>query len=80
MEPGLFAHNILPQNESLNIPSARDRTGSRQQRIGLAIRGDTRAVRGILLDLDGVIYVRDTLLPGSVDAKSKIEAAGIRLN
>jgi ribonucleotide monophosphatase NagD (HAD superfamily) len=50
-----------------------------QQRIDLAIRGETRAVRGILLDLDGVVYVRDTLLPGSLDAISKIEAAGIRL-
>jgi hypothetical protein len=26
-----------------------------QQSFGLAIRGDTRAVRGILLDLDGVV-------------------------
>jgi hypothetical protein len=51
-----------------------------QQISGLATRGDTRAVRGILLDLDGVVYVRDTLLPGSLDAISKIEAAGIRLN
>ena len=38
-----------------------------QQRIGLSIRGDTRAVHGILLDLDGVVYVGDTLLPGSLD-------------
>lgn len=34
-----------------------------QQGSGLAIRGDTRAVRGILLDLEGVVYVRDRLLP-----------------
>jgi ribonucleotide monophosphatase NagD (HAD superfamily) len=33
----------------------------------------------IVLDLDGVVYVRDTLLPGSLDTISKIEAAGIRL-
>jgi HAD superfamily hydrolase (TIGR01458 family) len=50
-----------------------------QQGIGLAIRGDTRPFRGILLDLDGVVYVRDTLLPGSLDAISKIKASGIRL-
>jgi HAD superfamily hydrolase (TIGR01458 family) len=50
-----------------------------QQGIGLAIRGDTRPVRGILLDLDGVVYVRDTLLPGSLDAISKIKVSGIRL-
>ncbi|MFZ3328837.1 MAG: hypothetical protein WA231_24525 [Methylocella sp.] len=50
-----------------------------QQGSGLAIRGDTRAVRGILLDLEGVVYVRDTLLPGSRDAISRIQAAGIPL-
>jgi ribonucleotide monophosphatase NagD (HAD superfamily) len=50
-----------------------------QQISGLAIRGDTPAVRGILLDLVGVVHVRDRLLPGSLDAISKIEAAGIRL-
>src|SRR5437016_2463953 len=76
-EPGLFAQNSPRQNESLNIPSARNRARSMQQGNGLAIRRDTRVVRGILLDLDGV--VRDTLLPGSLEAISKIEAAGIRL-
>jgi ribonucleotide monophosphatase NagD (HAD superfamily) len=50
-----------------------------QQGSGLAIRGDTLAVRGILLDLEGVVYVRDTLLPGSRDAISRIQAAGIPL-
>ena len=50
-----------------------------QQGSGLAIRGDTRAVRGILLDLKGVVYVRDTLLPSSLDAISRIQAAGIPL-
>jgi ribonucleotide monophosphatase NagD (HAD superfamily) len=50
-----------------------------QQGSGLAIRGDTHAVRGILLDLEGVVYVRDTLLPGSLDAISRIQAAGIPL-
>jgi len=43
-----------------------------QQGSGLAIRGDTRTVRGILLDFEGVVYVRDTLLPGSLDTVSKI--------
>ena len=50
-----------------------------QQGSGLAIRGDTRAVHGILLDLERVVYVRDTLLPGSLDAISRIQAAGIPL-
>ena len=50
-----------------------------QQGSGLAIRGDTRTVRGILLDLEGVVYVRDTLLPSSLDAISRIQAAGIPL-
>ena len=50
-----------------------------QQGRGLAIRGDTRTVRGILLDLERVVYVRDTLLPGSLDAISRIQAAGIPL-
>jgi HAD superfamily hydrolase (TIGR01458 family) len=45
----------------------------------VAIRGDTHTLRGMLLDLDGVVYVCDTLLPGSLDAISKMEAAGIRL-
>ena len=48
-----------------------------QQGSGLAIRGDTRAVHGILLDLERVVYVRDTLLPGSLGAISRIQAAGI---
>jgi HAD superfamily hydrolase (TIGR01458 family) len=50
-----------------------------QQGTDLTIRGDTRAVRGILLDLDGVVYVRDTLLPGSLDAIARIEGAKIPL-
>jgi hypothetical protein len=34
------------------------------------------AVRGILLDLDGVVYVGDTPLPGSLDAISKMRQLG----
>ena len=45
-----------------------------QQGSGLAIRRDTLAVRGILLDRE-----RDTLLPGSLDAISRIQAARIPL-
>jgi HAD superfamily hydrolase (TIGR01458 family) len=44
-----------------------------------AIRGDTRVVKGILLDLDGVVYVGASALPGSLDAISRIRAAGIPL-
>jgi HAD superfamily hydrolase (TIGR01458 family) len=50
-----------------------------QQGCGLAIQGHTSSIRGILLDLDGVVYVGDTLLPGSLDAISRIQAAGIPL-
>ena len=42
-------------------------------------RGNARTVSGILLDLDGVVYVGDTLLPGSLDAISRIQAAEIPL-
>ncbi len=38
-------------------------------------QGDTRAVSGILLDLDGVVYVGASALPGSLDAISRIRAA-----
>ena len=37
-----------------------------------ATRGDARTVRGILLDLDGVVYVGRTVLPGSLHAISQI--------
>ena len=42
------------------------------------IRGN-RTVRGILLDLDGVVYVGHTVLPGSLDAISRIRAAKLPL-
>ena len=39
-----------------------------------AIQGGARTVRGILLDLDGVVYVgRRTVLPGSLHAISQIQ-------
>ena len=37
-----------------------------------AIQGGARTVRGILLDLDGVVYVGRTVLPGSLDAIAQI--------
>jgi len=44
-----------------------------------AIQGDARTVRGILLDLDGVVYVGRTGLPGSLHAISQIRAAQLPL-
>jgi HAD superfamily hydrolase (TIGR01458 family) len=41
--------------------------------------GDARDVRGMLLDLDGVVYVGRTVLPGSLDAIAQIRAAQIPL-
>lgn len=41
-------------------------------------RADLENVRGVLCDLDGVLYVGDTLLPGAVDAIRALEARGIR--
>jgi HAD superfamily hydrolase (TIGR01458 family) len=41
--------------------------------------GDARDVRGMLLDLDGVVYVGRTVLPGALDAIAKIRAAQIPL-
>ena len=38
-----------------------------------------RVVKGILLDLDGVVYVRGAALPGSLEAISRIRAAGLPL-
>ena len=43
-----------------------------------AIRGN-RTVRGILLDLDGVVYVGSAVLPGSLDAIGRIRAAKLPL-
>ena len=42
------------------------------------IRGN-RTARGILLDLDGVVYVGRRVLPGSLDAISRIRAAKLPL-
>ena len=44
-----------------------------------AIPGDARVVKGILLDLDGVVYVGASALPGSLEAISRIRAARIPL-
>lgn len=38
-----------------------------------------RPVRGLLLDLDGVVYVGHTILPGSLEAIARIRAAGLPL-
>ncbi|GIX31080.1 MAG: haloacid dehalogenase [Porticoccaceae bacterium] len=37
-----------------------------------------RGVRGVLLDLDGVFYVGDRLLPGAPEALERLERAGLR--
>ena len=50
-----------------------------QQGTTSAIRGDARVVRGILLDLDGVVYVGGSALPGSLEAISRIRAAELPL-
>ena len=44
-----------------------------------AIPGDARVVKGILLDLDGVVYVGASALPGSLEAISRIREARIPL-
>lgn len=49
-----------------------------QEKIGAA-RSCGRTVKGILLDLDGVVYVGETVLPGSLEAVSQIRAAGLPL-
>jgi len=35
------------------------------------------ALKGVLLDLDGVVYLRDEPLPGSLDAVARLRAAGM---
>ena len=50
-----------------------------RQGTATAMRGRNRAVRGILLDLDGVVYVGGAVLPGSLDAISQIRAAQMPL-
>jgi HAD superfamily hydrolase (TIGR01458 family) len=44
-----------------------------------AVQGCLRSIKGILLDLDGVVYVGETVLPGSLEAVSQIQAAGLPL-
>lgn len=44
-----------------------------------AARSRAPNVKGILLDLDGVVYVGDAVLPGSLEAVSRIRAAGVPL-
>jgi HAD superfamily hydrolase (TIGR01458 family) len=44
-----------------------------------AARSCGQAVKGILLDLDGVVYVGETILPGSLEAVSQIRSAGLPL-
>lgn len=38
-----------------------------------------RMLRGVLLDLSGVVYVGDTALPGAIDAVARLRAAGLPL-
>jgi ribonucleotide monophosphatase NagD (HAD superfamily) len=44
-----------------------------------ASQGDARVVKGVLLDLDGVVYVGGSALPGSLEAISRIRAAKLPL-
>jgi HAD superfamily hydrolase (TIGR01458 family) len=44
-----------------------------------AARGCARAVKGLLVDLDGVVYVGDKALPGSIEAVERIRAAQVPL-
>jgi len=37
------------------------------------------AIRGVILDLDGVLHVRDTVVPGAPEAVRRLRAAGLRL-
>jgi len=50
-----------------------------QQGTTPAVRGTARVARGILLDLDGVVYVGGAALPGSLEAISRIRAAELPL-
>jgi HAD superfamily hydrolase (TIGR01458 family) len=40
-----------------------------------ALRADPRRIRGLLLDLDGVVHVRGEVLPGSLQAIAKLRTA-----
>jgi len=42
---------------------------------GPAIRADAGRIRGLLLDLDGVVHVRGAVLPGSLEAIAKLRTA-----
>jgi HAD superfamily hydrolase (TIGR01458 family) len=50
-----------------------------RERRTCTIGGDSRPIRGMLLDLDGVVYVGRTVLPGSLEAISQIRAARLPL-
>ncbi len=43
--------------------------------VGPVIPADVRRIRGLLLDLDGVVHVRGTVLPGALEAIAKLRAA-----
>jgi HAD superfamily hydrolase (TIGR01458 family) len=68
------AYLLIPaRNKFLGILIERGRKMSMQRGTTSAIRGDARVVRGILLDLDGVVYVGGSALPGSLEAISAAE-------
>jgi hypothetical protein len=74
------AYLLIPaRNKFLGILIERGRKMSMQQGTTSAIRGDARVVRGILLDLDGVVYVGGSALPGSLEGISRIRAAELPL-
>jgi len=42
-----------------------------------ALRAQLAGVRGLLLDMDGVLIMRDVLIPGAVEALAALDGAGI---
>jgi len=45
----------------------------------MGVRQTKNSIEGILLDLDGVLYVGDTAIPGAARAAEHLQAAGYRL-
>lgn len=43
----------------------------------MPLPGTTAPIKGVLLDLDGVVHVRDKPVPGSLEAVARLRAAGL---
>lgn len=52
---------------------------TRAERSGPGLAAGLHTVEGLLLDLDGVVYVGDKALPGSLDAIERLRAKGLPL-